>query len=148
MPPGTTGCNASERVGLMSKKIKPLRVPVTQGLKDIYAMDMLLPYRAACEGRFSVTAFGRLAAAISVVRTALVRKDTHIPDAVATLDATIDVLSGIRTRGDAMDVWEITADERPVVLAGIEVAEACIGVLDVALLAQTAAMLQEQLARE
>jgi len=145
---GTTGCNAGERVVPMSKKMKPLRVPVTQGLKDIYAIDMLLPYQAACEGRFSVTAFGRLAAAISVVRTALVKKDTHIPDAVATLDTTIGILSGVRTRGDATDVWEITADERPAVLAGIEVAEACIGVLDVALLAQTAVMLQEQLARE
>ena len=86
--------------------MKPLRVPVTQGLKDIYAMDMLLPYQAACNGRFSVTAFGRLAAAISVVRTALVKKDTHIPDAVATLDTTIGILSGVRTRGDATDVWE------------------------------------------
>lgn len=62
----------------MSKKVKTLRVPVTQGLKDVYAMDMRLPYQAACEGRFSVTAFGRLAAALSVVRTALVRKDTQI----------------------------------------------------------------------
>lgn len=132
----------------MSKKVKTLRVPVTQGLKDIYAMDMRLPYQAACEGRFSVTAFGRLAAALSVVRTALVKKDTHIPDAVATLDATIAVLSGVRTRGDAANEWEITAAERPVVLAGIEVAEACIGVLDVALLAQTAVLLQEQLAQE
>ena len=82
MPLGATGCNACERVVPMSKKIKPLRVPVTQGLKDIYAMDMLLPYQAACNGRFSVTAFGRLAAAISVVRTALVKKDTHIPDEI------------------------------------------------------------------
>lgn len=149
MPPGTTGCNASERVGLMSKKIKPLRVPVTQGLKDIYAMDMHLPYQAACEGRFSVTAFGRLAAAISVVRTALVTKHARIPDtAVPTLDKAIGVLSTIRTRGDTTNVWEITADERPAILAGIEVAEACIGVLDVSLLAQTAVLLQEQLALE
>ncbi|MDP2761462.1 MAG: hypothetical protein Q8O64_13910 [Sideroxyarcus sp.] len=132
----------------MSKKIKSLRVPVTQGLKDIYAMDMYLPYQAACEGRFSVTAFGRLAAAISVVRTALVQKDTQIPDAVPTLDVTIGILSAVRARGDETNEWEITADERPAVLAGIEVAEACIGILDVALLAQTAVMLQEQLSRE
>lgn len=131
----------------MGKK-KLLRVPVTRGLKDIYAMDMHLPYQAACAGRFSVTAFGRLAAAISVVRTALVRKDTQIPDAVTTLDTAIGVLSAVRARGDATNQWELNADERPVVLAGIEVAEACIGVLDVALLAQTAAMLQEQLAHE
>jgi len=32
----------------MAKKNTPLRVPVTQGLKDIYAMDMHLPYQAAC----------------------------------------------------------------------------------------------------
>lgn len=131
----------------MGKK-KLLRVPVTRGLKDIYAMDMHLPYQAACAGRFSVTAFGRLAAAISVVRTALVRKDTQIPDAVTTLDTAIGVLSAVRARGDATNQWELNADERPLVLAGIEVAEACIGVLDVALLAQTAAMLQEQLAHE
>ncbi|GAB1231951.1 hypothetical protein [Ferrigenium sp. UT5] len=132
----------------MTKKMTPLRVPVTQGLKDIYAMDMHLPYQAACDGRFSVTAFGRLAAAISVVRTALVQKNAQIPDAVATLDTAIGVLLAVRSRGDATGQWEINADERPVVLAGIEAAEACIGVLDVALLAQTAALLQEQLAQE
>ena len=125
----------------MSRKHTPLRVPVTQGLKDIYAMDMYLPYQAACDGRFSVTAFGRLAVAICVVRSALAQKNTQIPDAVETLDAAITTLTGVRRRGDSTDVWEITEEERPTVLNGIEVAEQCIGVLDVALLAQTAATL-------
>ncbi|MBI4808106.1 MAG: hypothetical protein HY799_04080 [Nitrosomonadales bacterium] len=132
----------------MSKKRPPLRVPVTQGLKDLYAMDMHLPYQAACEGRFSVTAFGRLAAAISVVRTALVTKKTQIPDAVEFLDAAIATLSVVRARGDATDVWVITDAERLSVLDGIEVAEECIGVLDVALLETTAAMLFGQMVNE
>lgn len=125
----------------MSRKHTPLRVPVTQGLKDIYAMDMYLPYQAACDGRFSVTAFGRLAVAICVVRSALAQKNTQIPNAVETLDAAITTLTLVRRRGDSTDVWEITEEERPTVLNGIEVAEQCIGVLDVALLAQTAATL-------
>lgn len=132
----------------MAKKHPPLRVPVTQGLKDIYAMDMHLPYQAACEGCFSVTAFARLATAISVVRTALVQKNTQIVNAVETLDAAILTLITVRARGDATDIWEITESERPTVLSGIEVAEECIGVLDVALLAQTAAMLFDQMAAE
>lgn len=132
----------------MSKKQPPLRVPVTKGLKDIYAMDMHLPYQAACEGRFSVTAFGRLAAAISVVRTALVVKNAQIPDAVELLDKAIATLLAVRARGDATEVWEITENERPVVLEGIEVAEECIGVLDVALLEGTAAMLFGQMMSE
>jgi hypothetical protein len=130
----------------MSKKHTNLRVPVTQGLKDLYAMDMHLPYQAACEGRFSVTAFGRLAAAISVVRTALVQKNTQIPDAIDILDKAVETLSIVRARGDSTDVWEIKEDERPSVVAGIEVAEECIGVLDVALLEQTAAMLMNLMA--
>jgi hypothetical protein len=130
----------------MSKKHTNLRVPVTQGLKDLYAMDMHLPYQAACEGRFSVTAFGRLAAAISVVRTALVQKNTQIPDAIEILDKAVEILSIVRARGDSTDVWEIKEDERPSVVAGIEVAEECIGVLDVALLEQTAAMLMKLMA--
>jgi hypothetical protein len=129
----------------MSKKPTNLRVPVTQGLKDIYAMDMHLPYQAACEDRFSVTAFARMAVAISVVRTALVQKNTQIPDAVEILDAAIVTLTNVRARGDATDLWEIKEEERPSVLAGIEVAEDCIGVLDVALLEQTAAMLMGQM---
>lgn len=132
----------------MTKKRPPLRVPVTQGLKDLYAMDMHLPYQAACEGRFSVTAFGRLAAAISVVRTALVTKKTQIPNAVELLDAAIATLSVVRARGDATDVWEISEGERLSVLDGIEVAEECIGVLDVALLENTAAMLFGQMVDE
>lgn len=132
----------------MSKKPTNLRVPVTKGLKDLYAMDMHLPYQAACEGRFSVTAFGRLAAAISVVRTALVQKNTQIPQAVAALEAAIATLSAVRARGDATEVWEITEEERPSVLAGIDVAEQCIGVLDVALLEQTAALLLNQMGAE
>ncbi len=128
----------------MTKKNTPLRVPITQGLKDIYAMDMHLPYEAACGGHFSVTAFGRLAVAISVVRTALVQKNTNIPHAVETLDAAILTLVDVRKKGDATDVWEITEAERPSVLSGIEVAEECIGVLDVALLARTAATLFDQ----
>jgi len=130
----------------MSKKHTNLRVPVTQGLKDLYAMDMHLPYQAACEGRFSVTAFGRLAAAISVVRTALVQKNTQIPDAIDILDKAVETLSIVRARGDSTDVWEIKEDERPSVVAGIEVAEECIGVLDVAMLEQTAAMLMNLMA--
>jgi hypothetical protein len=131
----------------MTRKHTPLRVPVTRGLKDIYAMDMHLPYQAACEGRFSVTAFSRLAVAISVVRYALVSKNTQIPNAIETLDASIITLTDVRRRGDATDVWEITEDERPVVLAGIEMAEECIGVLDVALLEQTAAILFNEMAK-
>jgi hypothetical protein len=132
----------------MTRKHTPLRVPVTKGLKDIYAMDMHLPYQAACEGRFSVTAFSRLAVAISNVRYALVRKNTQIPNAIETLDASIIALTDVRRRGDATDVWEITEDERPVVLAGIEMAEECIGVLDVALLEQTAAILFNEMAKK
>jgi hypothetical protein len=132
----------------MARKNTPLRVPVTQGLKDIYAMDMHLPYQAACEGRFSVVAFSRLATAISVVRTALVQKNTQIPNAVETLDAAILALITVRVRGDSTDNWEITESERPTILSGIEVAEECIGVLDVALLAQTAATLFDQMATE
>jgi hypothetical protein len=129
----------------MSKKRTPLRVPVTRGLKDIYAMDMYLPYQAACDGRFSVTAFGRLAAAICVVRSALVQKNTQIPNAVETLDTAIAMLTVVRRRGDSTDVWEITEGERPAVLNGIEVAEQCIGVLDVALLEHTATALLQDL---
>ncbi|ADE11755.1 hypothetical protein [Sideroxydans lithotrophicus] len=128
----------------MTKKRPPLRVPVTQGLKDIYAMDMYLPYQAACEDRFSVTAFGRLAVAVCVVRSALAKKNTQIPNAIEILDAAINTLTVVRKRGDTTDVWEITEAERPVVLDGIEVAEQCIGVLDVALLAQTAATLFDE----
>ena len=132
----------------MTRKNTPLRVPVTHGLKDIYAMDMYLPYQAASEGKFSVTAFARLATAISVVRTALVHKNTKIPNAVETLDAAIIALIAVRARGDATDIWEITETELPTVLSGIEVAEQCIGVLDVALLEQTATALFDQMAAE
>jgi len=132
----------------MAKKHTPLRVPVTQGLKDIYAMDMRLPYEAACEGLFSIVGFSRLTAAIAVVRSALVQKNTQILNAVEILDAAIATLSAVRSRGDTTDIWEITEAERPSVLAGIEVAEECIGVLDVALLASTAAMLFDQIGVE
>jgi hypothetical protein len=132
----------------MAKKPTTLRVPVTQGLKDIYAMDMHLPYQAACEGRFTVIAFSRLATALSVVRTALVQKKSQIPNAIETLDSAILTLINVRARGDSTDNWEITESERPTVLSGIEVAEECIGVLDVALLAQTAASLFDLMANE
>jgi hypothetical protein len=123
------------------KKKKPLRVPVTKGLKDIYAMDMHTAYQAACMGRFNVESFGRLAAAISVVRSALEQKQTRIEGAIETLDAAIETLLTVRHRGDTTKVWEISESERPLVMAGIDMAEECIGTLDVALLAQTADML-------
>lgn len=120
------------------KKIKKLRVPVTHGLKDMYAMDMRLAYQAACLGQFNVVAFARLAAAISVVRTALEQNQTKTPFAIETLDEAIVMLQEVRKKGDETDVWEITKDELPSVLSGIDMAEQCIGTLDVALLAQTA----------
>lgn len=120
------------------KKRKALRVPVTRGLKDIYAMDMHLAYQAACSGKFNVVAFGRLAAAISVVRAALEQNQTRLPSAIDTLDAAITALLAVRRRGDETDVWEISASELPLVLSGIDMAEQCIGTLDVALLEQTA----------
>lgn len=123
------------------KKIDSLRVPVTQGLKDLYAMDMRLAYQAACAGQFTVVAFGRLAAAVSVVRSALEQNQTKTPLAIETLDAAIETLLAVKNKGDSTGIWEITASELPSVLEGIDMAENCIGTLDVALLARTAAML-------
>jgi hypothetical protein len=126
------------------KKRNLLRVPVTKGLKDIYAMDMHAAYQAACLGKFNVDAFGRLAAAISVVRTALVRHQTQIENAVGVLDVAIEVLHQVRQKGDDTGIWEIAEVDRAAVFDGIDVAEQCIGTLDVALLAETA----EQLLRD
>ena len=120
------------------KKINKLRIPVTHGLKDIYAMDMRLAYQAAYLGQFNVVAFARLAAAISVVRTALEQNNTKTPLAVETLDGAIVTLQAVRRKGDETDIWEITEDELPSILNGIDMAEECIGTLDVALLEQTA----------
>lgn len=120
------------------KKIKNPRVPVTRGLKDLYSMDMRLAYQAAALGHFNMVAFGNLAAAISVIRTALDRNQTTLPLAIETLDEAIATLLAVRVKGDETDVWEITAAELPVVLSGIDMAEECIGTLDVALLEQTA----------
>lgn len=125
------------------KKRSPLRVPVTGGLKDIYAMDMHAAYQAACANQFTVVAFGRLAAAVSVVRSALEQHQTKFPLAIETLDAAIGTLLAVRRKGDETGVWEITESERPSVLSGIDMAEQCIGTLDVALLAETAAKLLE-----
>lgn len=111
-------------------------------------MDMHLAYQAACLGKFNVTSFGRLAAAISVVRTALERHQTRLPQAISTLDATIAVLQAVRKKGDETDCWEISEGDRPVVLSGIEMAEESIGTLDVALLAQTAAELLQRISSE
>jgi hypothetical protein len=123
------------------KGVTALRVPVTSGLRDIYAMDMHAAYQAACAGQFSVVAFSRLASAIAVIRTALEHKQSQLPLAIETLDEAIAVLVAVRIRGDANDIWEITESERPAVLEGIEMAEQCIGTLDVALLESIAAKL-------
>lgn len=130
------------------KKIDSLRIPVTQGLKDIYAMDMHLAYQAACLGQFNVVVFSRLAAAISVVRTALVQKQTKIPLAIETLDATIEILVAVKKKGDETGIWEIPESERPSVISGIDMAEQCIGTLDVALLEQTAKRLLREVYSE
>ncbi|MFA5824931.1 MAG: hypothetical protein WC825_03035 [Gallionellaceae bacterium] len=130
------------------KKRNLLRVPVTAGLKDIYAMDMHTAYQAACLGQFNVNAFGRLAAAISVVRTALVRHETKIQNAVELLDAAIAVLQQVREKGDETGIWEIAEQDRPAVFNGIDVAEQCIGTLDVALLAETADQLLQDISAE
>ena len=127
-----------------TKRNKPLRVPVTNGLKDMYAMDMHAAYQAACLGKFNVVSFSRLAAAVSVVLSALEQHQTKIPLAIPVLNAAVETLLGVRARGDATDNWEITESERPSVLSGIDMAEQCIGTLDVALLEQTATMLLQQ----
>lgn len=129
---------------MKKKKDTPLRVPVTHGLKDVYAMDMHLAYHAACTGRFNVMAFSRLAAAISVILVALEQHETKIPLATTTLNSAIETLLAVKAKGDATDIWEITESERPSVLSGIDMAEQCIGTLDVALLERTAESLLQQ----
>jgi hypothetical protein len=121
----------------------PLRIPVTNGVKDFYAMNMHAAYQAACAGQFNVDAFARLAMALCVVRTALEQRHTKIPLAIETLDAAIGTLVEVRRKGDQTGVWEITESERPSVLNGIDMTEQCIGTLDVALLEQTAASLHQ-----
>ena len=111
-------------------------------------MDMHLAYQAAAVGKFNVVAFGRLAAAISVVRAALEQNRTMIPLAIETLDAAIATLLAVRRRGDETDVWEMGERELPLVLAGIDMAEQCIGTLDVALLAHTAQNLLQDVCAE
>ena len=107
-------------------------------------MDMHLAYQAACIGQFNMVSFSRLAAAISVVRAALDQRQTKIPLAIDTLDAAIETLRAVRKRGDKTGIWEIAESERPSIHSGIDMAEQCIGTLDVALLAQTAAMLLQE----
>lgn len=104
-------------------------------------MDMRLAYQAAYLGQFNVVAFARLAAAISVIRTALEHNKTKIPHAIETLDEAIVTLQAVRKKGDETDIWEITREQLPSVLGGIDMAEQCIGTLDVALLEQTADLL-------
>lgn len=111
-------------------------------------MDMRVTYQIASIGQFNVVAFGRLAAAVSVIRSALEQKQTRLPKAIETLDATIEILLAVRKRGDATGVWEITEEELPVVLVGINMAEQCIGTLDVELLAQTAIRLLQDVSNE
>ncbi len=123
------------------KRKKPLRIPVTQGLKDIYGMDMHFAYHAALVGKFNVVAFSRMAVAIAVIRYALEQKQTKIPKAIETLDIAIETLAKVRKKGDDTDVWELTEHEFPPVLDGINMAERCIGTLDVALLERTATRL-------
>ena len=106
-------------------------------------MDMHLAYMAANIGQFNVEAFSRLAAAISVVLSALEQHETKIPDSTSILNTAIETLIAVRARGDATDIWEITEGERPSVLNGILMAEQCIGTLDVALLERTAAALHQ-----
>ena len=125
------------------KHKNPLRVPVTNGVKDFYAMNMHAAYLAACAGQFNVDAFARLAMALCVVRTALEQRHTKIPLAIETLDAAIETLVAVRRKGDQTGVWEIIESERPSILNGIDMAEQCIGTLDVALLEQTAANLHQ-----
>jgi hypothetical protein len=108
-------------------------------------MDMRLAYQAAIAGQFTIVSFSRLAAAISVVRSALEQKQTKIPLAIETLDKAIEILVAVRKRGDETNVWEITESERPTVLEGVDMAEQCIGTLDVALLERTAAMLLQHM---
>lgn len=129
---------------MSTKKRNSLRIPVTHGLKDIYAMDMHAAYQAACTGKFNVTAFSRLAAAISVVLSALEQRQTKIPLAIPTLNTAVETLLAVRTRGDATNIWKINENERAPVLDGINMAEQCIGTLDVALLEKTADMLLQQ----
>jgi hypothetical protein len=130
---------------MKTKKGTHLRVPVTHGLKDLYAMDMHAAYQAACTGQFNVIAFSRLAAAVSVVLSALEQHQTTIPQAIETLNTAVAALLVVRARGDKTDVWELQENELPIVLNGINMAEQCIGTLDVALLEKTAAMLLQQL---
>lgn len=128
-----------------TRKGTHLRVPVTHGLKDLYAMDMHAAYQAACTGQFNVVSFSRLAAAISVVLSALEQNQTKIPLAIPTLNTTVETLLAVRARGDTTGLWEISDSELPAILGGIDMAELCIGTLDVALLEQTADMLLQQL---
>jgi hypothetical protein len=127
------------------KKRNPLRVPVTKGLKDMYAMDMRTAYQTAMAGQFNVVSFGRLAAAIMVVRSALEAHQTKIEGAIEILDRAINVLLNVRQKGDETGEWDIPEEELPIVLEGIDVAEECIGTLDVALLEQTAQSLLQSL---
>jgi hypothetical protein len=128
-----------------TKKSAVLRIPVTHGLKDMYAMDMHAAYQAACIGKFNVTAFSRLAAAISVVLSALEQHQTKIPQAIETLSTAVETMLVVRARGDTTEVWELQESELPIVLNGINMAEQCIGTLDVALLEKTATMLLQKL---
>ena len=130
---------------MTTRKGPSLRVPVTHGLKDTYAMDMHLAYKAASSGQFNVVAFSRLAAALSVILAALSHHGTKNHYALAELNSAVETLQQVRTRGDTTGIWEINESERPVVLLGIEMAEQHIGTLDVALLEQTAEMLLKQL---
>lgn len=127
------------------KKIKSPRIPVTRGLKDIYGMDMHVAYQAACENRFSVTHFSRLAVAISNVRAAIAYKNIKDEESEKLIDDAIAVLMQVRQHGDETGEWLIPEESKDIVLNGINKADECLGTLDVSLLQETAARLLREM---
>jgi hypothetical protein len=123
------------------KKLSTHRLPVSQSLNDLYELNMHLPYQAACSGKFTVVAFGHLAAALSVVRYALEFFHIKSADAIPALDSALETLHAVRMRGDKSDVWEITTDELPVIQRGIQTAEHCIAIFSTAPLQHASDML-------
>jgi len=88
------------------KKINKLRIPVTHGLKDMYAMDMRLAYQAAYLGHLMLWLLHVWQRLFSVIRLRSSITRPKIPHAIETLDEAIVTLQAVRKKGDEADIWK------------------------------------------
>jgi hypothetical protein len=113
------------------RTVRPLRIPITRELLNLFAQELHFSLMKAELGYFSTKEFDAIGRCLNVIYGALDLRPPRDKTILVALEGAMRAMNECAARGDRSGVWTLNLYERAAVHAGTQKAEEALAGLDV-----------------